>query len=56
MKVTIDLPDSASCAILTYIYGQNPMALVMGSRNISTEELRSGEVLTVETIGEEGKK
>ncbi len=49
-KDNVAIPDNAVEGVITYVYGEGPMSLVLGSRSISTDELRSGETLTVETI------
>lgn len=44
MKITIEMPDTTSCAFLNYIYGTST-GLSMGVKTIDTDDLESGEVL-----------
>ena len=44
MKITIEIPDTTSCAFLNYVYSTNT-GMSMTSKLISTDEIQSDKVI-----------
>ena len=44
MKITIEIPDTTSCAFLNYVYSTNT-GMSMASRQIDTDEIQSNTVI-----------
>ena len=44
MKVTIEMPDTTTCAFLNYIY-RTDTGMSMGVKQIDTDDLKNGNLL-----------
>ncbi len=44
MKITIEVPDTTLCAFFDYVFYTNT-GMNMGSKQISTDDIRSGNIL-----------
>jgi hypothetical protein len=44
MKITLEIPDTSSCAFFNYVYCTST-GMSLANKPIDTDELRSGEVI-----------
>ena len=48
MKITIEIPDTTACAFFDFVY-YTSTGIIMASKQIVTDDLRSGEVIVCDT-------
>ena len=44
MKITLEIPDTTACAFFSYVFYENT-GMSMASKSMTTDEIRSGEVI-----------